>query len=320
MPVINRIVKPTTHRGKRAILKKEPKLIEGAKQTLCYKGKNSSAIVLDFMKDLYTLKKPDASLLQKKNDVLPFEDVTLLEKFAMKYNAPLFMFALHNKKRPHNLVLGRMYEHTLLDMAEFGVENYKGLKDFKIPKVSEGIKPLLVFNGELFENNHELNRIKNLLVDMFQREPVEKIRLQGLEHVLSFTAVENKIMLRSYRILLKKSDCRTPRIELEEIGPRADLVCRRTKLASEDLFKQACKKPKELKVKKKKNVSTDNLGTTFGRIHVGAQNLNSIQTRKMKGLKKTMAEKKVEMKRKSTEIQVSDDSSKRSKNTTDSAD
>ena len=47
---------------------------------------------------------------------------------------------------------------------------------------------------------------------------------------------------------MKKSNCRIPRIELEEIGPRADLICRRTKLASEDLFKQACKKPKELKV------------------------------------------------------------------------
>lgn len=50
------------------------------------------------------------------------------------------------------------------------------------------------------------------------------------------------------RILLKKSDTRIPRIELEEIGPHADLVCRRNKLASEDLFKQACKKPKALKV------------------------------------------------------------------------
>lgn len=40
----------------------------------------------------------------------------------------------------------------------------------------------------------------------------------------------------------------------------------------------------------------------------------------MKGLKKTMAEKKAEMKRKNTENQVSDDSSKRSKNTTDSTD
>ncbi|XP_003705204.2 ribosome production factor 2-like protein Non3 [Megachile rotundata] len=320
MPAITRVVKPTTHRGKRAILKKEPKLIEDVKQTLCYKGKNTSPIVVDFMKDLYTLKKPNAVLMQKKNDVLPFEDVTLFEKHAAKYNAPHFMIALHNKKRPHNLVLGRMYENTLLDMAEFGIENYKALKDFKVPKISEGIKPLLVFNGELFENNHELNRIKNLLVDMFHRESAEKIRLQGLEHVLSFTAVENKIMLRSYRILLKKSDCRIPRIELEEIGPRADLVCRRTKLASQDLFKQACKQPKELKVKKKKNISKDNLGTTFGRIHVGAQNLNSIQTRKMKGLKKTMAEKKAERKRKLSETQVTDENPKKVKNVTDSND
>lgn len=51
-----------------------------------------------------------------------------------------------------------------------------------------------------------------------------------------------------FRILLKKSNSSIPRIELEEIGPRANLICRRIKLASEDLFKAACKKPKELKV------------------------------------------------------------------------
>ncbi|XP_016917912.2 ribosome production factor 2 homolog isoform X2 [Apis cerana] len=292
MTVINRIVKPTTHRGKRAILKKEPKLIENIKQILCFKSKKTSQIAVDFMKDLHNLKKPDAEMMQKKNDILPFENITPIEKFCLKYNASLFMIALHNKKRPHNLIMGRMYEHTLLDMVEFGIENYKSLKDFKISKISQGIKPLLVFNGELFENNHEYSKIKNLFVDMFQREPVEKIRLQGLEHVLSFTIIENKIFLRSYSI---------PRIELEEIGPRANLICRRIKLASEDLFKEACKKPKELKIKKKKNISIDNFGTTFGRIHIGVQNINSIQTRKMKGLKKTMAEKKNGMKRKNLE-------------------
>ncbi|OAD58188.1 Ribosome production factor 2 like protein, partial [Eufriesea mexicana] len=258
----------------------------------------------------YDLKKPDAHMMQQKNDILPFEDVTHIEKLSAKYNASLFMIALHNKKRPHNLVMGRLYEHTLLDMVEFGIENYKGLKSFKVQKISKGIKPLLVFNGELFENNHEFNRIQNLLVDMFQRDQAEKIRLQGLEHVLSFTAVENKILLRSYRILLKKSDCKIPRIELDEIGPRADLICRRTKLASDDLFKQACKKPKQLKVKKKKNISMDNLGTTFGRIHIGAQNINNIQTRKMKGLKKTIAEKKAGIKRKNIE---NNNNTKRSK-------
>ncbi|GAB1869721.1 Ribosome production factor 2 homolog [Camponotus japonicus] len=291
MPAINRI-KPITHKGKKALLKREPQLVENAKETLCFKGKNASQIVVDFMKDLYDLKKPNAQMMQKKNDILPFENIVPVEKFAVKYEAPLFIMASHNKKRPHNLIMGRMYEHTLLDMTEFGVENYKGLKDFKVEKITSGIKPLLIFNGELFESNYEYGKIKNLLVDMFQREVVGKIRLQGLEHVLSFTAVENKILMRSYRILLKKSNTRIPRIELEEIGPRADLLCRRNKLASEDLFKQACKKPKELKMKKKKNISTDTLGTTHGRIHIGTQNIDKIQTRKMKGLKKTLSEKK----------------------------
>lgn len=45
--------------------------------------------------------------------------------------------------------------------------------------------------------------------------------------------------------------------------------------------------------KKKKNISLDGLGTKHGRIHIKKQTIN-LQTRKMKGLKKTKAEKKVE--------------------------
>lgn len=33
-------------------MKKEPKLIENVKQTLCFKSKKTSQIVVDFMKDL----------------------------------------------------------------------------------------------------------------------------------------------------------------------------------------------------------------------------------------------------------------------------
>lgn len=60
----------------------------------------------------------------------------------------------------------------------------------------------------------------------------------------------------------------------------------------------------------------DNLGTTFGRIHIGAQNINRIQTRKMKGLRKTFAEKKAGIKRKNIE---NNNSVKRSKASSDTA-
>lgn len=123
--------------------------------------------------------------------------------------------------------------------------------------------------------------------------------------------------------MLKKSGTKIPRIEVEEIGPSMDLVIRRTQLASDELFKQACKKPKELKVrfsksiilctvvlrtliqefiyqtKTKKNITRDGLANTLGRVHVGKQMLNTIQTRKMKGLKKSATERKVDRKRKS---------------------
>ncbi|XP_015510666.1 ribosome production factor 2 homolog [Neodiprion pinetum] len=301
MPVIQRVVKPKTRKGKKALLSREPKIIEDAKQTLFIKGSRSSETLNSCVKDLYDLKKPDARMMQKKNNILPFEDVTPLEQFSRKLSSSLFVFTSHNKKHPNSLIVGRMFDNSLLDMVEFGVQEYEGLAKFKVDKVSMGIKPILIFNGELFEHNRDYSRIKSLLVDLFQRDNVENIRLQGLEHTLSFTAIDNKIQVRSYRILLKKSGSRIPRIELEEIGPRMELIVRRTKLASDDLYKQACKKPKELKVKKKKNISKDTLGTMHGKIHMGKQRIQSIQTRKMKGLKKTMGEKKAERKRRSNQ-------------------
>ena len=50
------------------------------------------------------------------------------------------------------------------------------------------------------------------------------------------------------RIQFKKSDSSTPRVELEEMGPSLDLVLRRVRLAAPDLYRLACKTPKQLKV------------------------------------------------------------------------
>merc|ERR1711994_1119028 len=76
-----------------------------------------------------------------------------------------------------------------------------------------------------------------------------------------------------------------------------DLVVRRTHLASDDLFRTACKQIKNAKrteKRKTKNITWDGLGGTLGRIHVPSQNVGDgrLQTRKMKGLKDTPEEKK----------------------------
>ncbi|RUS78404.1 hypothetical protein EGW08_013818 [Elysia chlorotica] len=290
---MQRIVKPKTQRGRRALDKKDPKIFENSKNALMFKGGNTSQTVTQVLKDWHTLKKPNATLFSKKNATKPFEDQSSVEFFASKSDSSLFMFGSHSKKRPHNIVIGRLFDGQVLDMVEFGVTNFTSLQDFKTLKSATGIKPCLAVSGDFFEESDDNRRIKNLLIDFFRGPTVEKISLSGLEHVISITGANGKIYLRSYRILMKKSGSKVPRVELEAMGPAADLVLRRTRLASDDLFKRALKKPVTAKPKKKKNISRDDLGNKLGRIHMNTQAFDKLQVRKVKGLKRKKAEKEV---------------------------
>lgn len=82
-------------------------------------------------------------------------------------------YGSHAKKRPHNLVIGRTYDHQIYDLVEVGVENFKSMKDFDYdkklsPKV--GSKPFITFIGEGFENVSELRHLKEVLIDLLRGE------------------------------------------------------------------------------------------------------------------------------------------------------
>uniref|UniRef100_A0A3Q2Z429 Ribosome production factor 2 homolog n=1 Tax=Hippocampus comes TaxID=109280 RepID=A0A3Q2Z429_HIPCM len=278
-------LKPKTKRSKRFLQSRAPKLTENGKSAMIMKGGNANQTVSQALKDIVRQR-----MLPQKNITRPFEDSTSLEFFSKKTDCSLFLFGSHNKKRPNNLIFGRLFDFHVLDMIELGIEKYVSLSEIKMTKCPEGTKPMLVFAGEAFDMDNEYKRLKSLLIDFFRGPSVPAVRLAGLEHVLHFTAVNGKIFMRSYRCLLKKSGCRTPRIELEEIGPSFDFVLRRTHLASDDLYKLSHKQPKALKPKKKKNVSHDAFGTKFGRVHMQKQDLSKLQTRKMKGLRKRKRE------------------------------
>jgi len=302
MGVQTRVVKPRTKRSKRALEDREPKAIENTKTAVMVRGQKCSQMVRDCMKDLVTLKKPSAVAYNQKNEIRPFEDANKLEFFGKKLDASLFVFGNHNKKRPNNMVFGRMYDHHLLDMIELGLDAFTPIHEFKNSKVTAGTKPCLIFEGEPFADttNKEMQRLKSLFIDFFRGPEVTNVRLAGIEHVLQFTALDQKVFVRSYRVVLKKSGGRIPRVELEEIGPSLDLSLRRAHLASDDLFKTACRQVKNVRQERKvKNVSEDALGTTLGRVHIQPQEISKIQTRKVKALKESREEKaeRVEQKR-----------------------
>lgn len=225
--------------------------------------------------------------------------IFLFYRLAVKNDCNHLFFGSTSKKRPDNLIIGRLYEQQVLDIVELAIKEFRELKEFKVEKISAHVKPCIVFNGYKWKLTEELRRLRNILLDLFHKEPVDAIRLQGIEHVISFTVSDDlTIYMRSYKILLKKSGQKTPRIELEEIGPSANFSIRRTKIASKDLYKTALKKPAALRVTPKKNVTRDELGNVHGRVHVGKQDVKRLQTRKMKGLKKTAVEKKADRKSK----------------------
>ncbi|KIS71865.1 rRNA-binding ribosome biosynthesis protein RPF2 [Mycosarcoma maydis] len=101
------------------------------------------------------------------------------------------------------------------------------------------------------------------------------------------------ILFRVYTVQLLASGSKIPRVELQECGPSFDFQLRRRRPASIDMLTQALRRPKTQAEKNrqgkegaKKNIETDDMGDTVGRIHVGKQDLSALQTRKMKGLKK----------------------------------
>ncbi|XP_065361254.1 ribosome production factor 2 homolog [Calliphora vicina] len=289
------IRKPKTRKGKKVLMAREPQLIEGPRSMLFVDGRKCGGDVKSCMKDLQQLKKPLIKVLNRNNDITPFDDPSSLEFLTQKNDCAMFAFGSTSKKRPNNLILGRIFENEVLDMVELGIKHYQAMSEFKNDKIGTCVKPCLVFNGPKWAQTEELRRLRDLLIDTFQKDKVEAIRLQGIEHVMSFTCNDDMtILMRSYKIQLKKSGQKTPRIELVEIGPSADFSIRRTKIASEALYKQARKQPKELKESKTKNITHDNLGNTHGRVHMGKQNLGKIQTRRVKGLKKSSEERKAD--------------------------
>jgi len=296
------IVKPKTQRYARFLKKRESKVFENDKNTLLIKGSTANQKMQDVLMELFLLKKPNAiffrNRLQKTNvkHDRPFEDHSSVEFLCEKNDCSLFAFGSHNKKRPQNLILGRMFNHQLLDMIELGVDNIRLMSDVKGTTAALGSKPCLSFSGQGFENDFHMMRLKSLLIDFFRGPVVENIQAKGLEHVIQFTAIDGKVKMRGYKVNMMASGTKIPRIELADMGPNMDFTLRRSHLAADELMKQACRQPKEATANKKnsKNKKTNMFGATLGQVHMDKTDLNKLQTRKMKALKRPLPDDYVE--------------------------
>jgi len=309
--VCNMSLQTTTPKSKRAqryLEKRAAKVVENPKVGMFIKGSKTSEIVTDVLNDLMSIKKPEALRYFKKKSnggKGPFESTASFEFFSQKADASLFMFGSHSKKRPHNLVIGRLFEHHMLDMLEVGITNYKSIRSFAAEKLPLlGSKPCFCVIGPEFNTDPVYEMAASLIIDFFRGRIVDNICLAGLDHVITLSVgPSGAILFRHYGIHMKKSGSRVPKVELEEIGPSVDFVPRRNQFAEESLRKQSLQRPRELNPKKQKNTSTTNLKETVANIHLPKQNIGQIE----KNAIKPKALKRPTKKRKRTEESAASD-------------
>lgn len=287
-----RTAKPKNARSKRALDKRASKIIENAKRALFVPGSTSNKFLHDLMVDLEALKKPDAVRFSRKNEVRPFEDPSSLEFFSEKNDASLIVLATHSKKRPNCLTFCRTFNYQVFDLLELRVVSAKLIDEFKKQTFHVGMKPLLVFNGAIFDEDPVYKHVKSLFLDFFRGHEQNLLDPASLQHVITVTAEADEktprplVHFRCYLLKTEPSSTpKQPRVELEEIGPRVDFAVGRQQAPNPDVEKQAYKVARQVE-KTKKNIETDFMGDKVGRIHVGRQDLNTLQTRKMKGLKR----------------------------------
>ncbi|MCJ1421771.1 rRNA-binding ribosome biosynthesis protein rpf2 [Xylographa parallela] len=295
-----REVKPKSARTARIFAKRAPLLNENPKTAVFLRSIASSSLINALLTDLHSLKRPLAIRFTKKNSLHPFEDASSLEFFSQKNDASLLCFGSHSKKRPHCLTFVRCFGGKVLDMMEGIVQQStaRTLSQFGGPKCRVGTKPLLSFSGTQFDEDgggSKFTLAKSMFTDLFRGGEAKEMDVEGLQYLISFAAAEESgegktrdmIYMRCWRLVTRRSGQRLPRVEVEEMGPRIDFKLGRVREAEEGTWKEAHKQARTSEARPKKNVETDIVGDKMGRIHLGIQDLDELQTRKMKGLKRS---------------------------------
>lgn len=303
--------KPAKARVQRYLKSIEPQLREGAKRSLLLKGIRCSQSMGDVLKDMRAMQSPHCKLLTKKNAIVAFETEGQhsLEFLTTKNDCAMFALASTNKKRPNNLVIGRTFDHQILDMVEVGVLRYKSIQDYggSVPKKRVGSKPMMMFMGDLWQQDSNCQKLQNLLMDFYRGDVVDKIVVSGLDHMIMFVASQHpqtkQLVIHQHTYFMKlKKDPQNPSSKIPvplllPCGPDMTMVIRRTQFAAPDLWKAALKQPQALKKKKAKNHTTNVFGETIGRLHLEKQDVDKMGGRKSKALRraeKTAAEEERE--------------------------
>jgi len=105
------------------------------------------------------------------------------------------------------VVIGRTYEHKVLDMVELGILNLSSIQDvIATAQVPYDVQPFVVFQGDLWESDQDFKKLKNLINDFFLMNNRPKgIEIdKALKVVVSWSVTEDKkIFLNIFEVTIE---------------------------------------------------------------------------------------------------------------------
>jgi len=231
------------------------------------------------------MRKDYSKKLGKKNRLESvFKDPSSIEYFSDKNNTALFGYTSDNKKRPMNLVLGNLFNSKVLDMFEYEVTNYVPISHFASEvKIDSCMKPVIIFQGDQFETDFQFERMRKFFLDFFRLHNVDEVNVSELRRLLVVSVGDDKeVKIRNYQVEGAISEYTLEDLKLTEVGPSLNLKVRNIHVASKELYDLSCRQPKEIMVKKTKNIENNALGEKRGRVHMAKQNLKTVALKKYK--------------------------------------
>jgi len=270
--------KAKTHKGRLYLKSKEAKIVEDSKNCAFINSNKSNEILRMALCDLFISRRDFAKKLGKKNDIKDvFTSPETIEFLSERNNCALFTTVTDLKKRPMNLIMGNLFESKILDLFEFEITNFLPIEFFKDIHVDSCMKPLVIFQGDVFETDFEFARIKKFFFEFFKLYDITDLNVSVLKRLVILSAAGDKIIkIRCFELNDFNEFSIKEHMQMKETGPSFDLKVRRIKLANQDMYKLACRQPKEKSKYKSKNESTNVLGEKRGRVYMTSQDLNKM--------------------------------------------
>jgi len=218
-----------------------------------------------------------------------------IEFLCDRNNCAMFTTATDIKKRPMNLIMGNLFENKILDLVEFEVTNFLPVDYFKgETNIDACMKPVVIFQGDIFETDFEFARLKKLFFEFFKLYDIEDVSISILKRLVVISSAGDKVVkIRTFELNNYNEHTFKDKLEMKEIGPSLDLKLRKVKLATDEVYKLACRQPKMTSRTKSKNEVTNVQGEKRGRVYMTSQDLNKMSLKQYnKQLKKKISLRK----------------------------